>query len=241
MGLTLRGLRDLAIRDSVVLGSARGRDERRIEAARGSAPRTCPARRRSTRSPLGHEPLRVVGRVAAHHADRQRLGDVLGDRQQLRHRLERLAEVVLVEAGDDDALAAVGERRCTTAGRSGSKNCPSSMPTTSVSRLDELEQLRASCRPRATESASRCARRCGRRRSACRSIGLKICTLWRAICARRSRRISSSLLPLNMLPTMTSIQPWLGCADDVHVIPERSVRVATRVSTRATGIRRFRC
>jgi hypothetical protein len=28
-----------------------------------------------------------------------------------------------------------------------------------------------------------------------------------AICARRSRRISSSLLPLNMLPVMTSIQP----------------------------------
>ena len=42
------------------------------------------------------------------------------------------------------------------------------------------------------------------------SAGLKICTRWRAICARRRRRISSSLLPLNMLPTMTSIQPWLG-------------------------------
>ena len=37
--------------------------------------------------------------------------------------------------------------------------------------------------------------------------GLKIWTFWRAICARRTRRISSSLLPLNMLPTMTSIQP----------------------------------
>src|SRR4029079_528823 len=37
--------------------------------------------------------------------------------------------------------------------------------------------------------------------------GLKICTFWRAIWARRSRRISSSLLPLNMLPVMTSIQP----------------------------------
>src|SRR5678810_87533 len=41
--------------------------------------------------------------------------------------------------------------------------------------------------------------------------GLKIWTFWRAIWARRSRRISSSLLPLNMLPAMTSIQPWCGC------------------------------
>jgi hypothetical protein len=28
--------------------------------------------------------------------------------------------------------------------------------------------------------------------------------------ARSAGRISSSLFPLNMLPTMTSIQPWLG-------------------------------
>ena len=54
-----------------------------------------------------HETLRVVGRIAAHHADRQRLGDVLRDREQLRHRLERLAEIVLVESGHDDAFAAV--------------------------------------------------------------------------------------------------------------------------------------
>src|ERR1700757_4923017 len=38
-------------------------------------------------------------------------------------------------------------------------------------------------------------------------MGLKICTRWRAISARRSRRISSSLLPLNMGPQITSIQP----------------------------------
>src|SRR6266852_2736233 len=37
--------------------------------------------------------------------------------------------------------------------------------------------------------------------------GLKICTRWRAISARFSRRISSSLFPENMGPTMTSIQP----------------------------------
>src|SRR5436190_5911834 len=37
--------------------------------------------------------------------------------------------------------------------------------------------------------------------------GLKIWTFRFAICARRSRRISSSLLPLNMLPATTSIHP----------------------------------
>ncbi len=44
--------------------------------------------------------------------------------------------------------------------------------------------------------------------------GLKICTVCRAICARRSRRMSSSLLPLNMLPVITSIQPGRG--DAIH-------------------------
>src|SRR5262245_15915335 len=41
--------------------------------------------------------------------------------------------------------------------------------------------------------------------------GLKSWTFWRAIWARRTRRISSSLLPLNMLPVMTSIHPDRGC------------------------------
>jgi hypothetical protein len=40
--------------------------------------------------------------------------------------------------------------------------------------------------------------------------GLKISTRCLAICARRRRRISSSVLPLYMLPTMTSIQPADG-------------------------------
>jgi hypothetical protein len=39
-----------------------------------------------------------------------RLGDVLGNGEQLWHRLKRFAKIVLIEAGDDDALAAVGER-----------------------------------------------------------------------------------------------------------------------------------
>ena len=40
--------------------------------------------------------------------------------------------------------------------------------------------------------------------------GLNTCTRRFAICARRKRRMSSSLLPLNMLPTMTSIHPDEG-------------------------------
>src|SRR6188472_2240768 len=47
----------------------------------------------------GDEPLRMVRGIAAHHADRQGLGDVLGDREQLRHRLEGTAQVILIETG----------------------------------------------------------------------------------------------------------------------------------------------
>ena len=159
----------------------------------------------------GDQPLRVVGRVAADHADGVGLGDVLGDRQQLRHRLERLAQVVLVEAGDDHPLAAVGQR---VADRR--QVLVEELPFVDADDLGVgARRCSSSSRELAhratTRCASRCARRCGRRRSGCRSIGLKIWTCWRAIWARRSRRISSSLLPLNMLPTMTSIQPWLGC------------------------------
>src|ERR1700674_574357 len=42
---------------------------------------------------------------------------------------------------------------------------------------------------------------------------LNTCTLFRAMIARRTRRMSSSLLPLNMTPAITSIHPpawWNG-------------------------------
>src|SRR5436190_11592264 len=42
------------------------------------------------------QPLGVIRGIAADHADRQRLGDVLGDGQELRHRLEGSTEIVLV-------------------------------------------------------------------------------------------------------------------------------------------------
>src|SRR5256714_5257789 len=43
--------------------------------------------------------LRVVGGLAAADADGVRLRDVLGDGEELRHRLERFSGVVPVEAG----------------------------------------------------------------------------------------------------------------------------------------------
>src|SRR4029079_15287710 len=55
--------------------------------------------------------------------------------------------------------------------------------------------------------------------------GLKVWTFSRPIWARRSRRMSSSLLPLNMLPVMTSIQPaWA-----------RRMSSTTRSRTERTG------
>ena len=57
-----------------------------------------------------NQALGVVRRIAADDADREGLGDVLGDREQLRHRLERTAQVVLIQSGHDHALAAIRER-----------------------------------------------------------------------------------------------------------------------------------
>src|SRR4030095_281579 len=56
-----------------------------------------------------HEALSVVRWIAAHHANRQRLGDVFRNGEQLRHRLEWLAEVILVESGNNHALSAIGQ------------------------------------------------------------------------------------------------------------------------------------
>src|SRR4029453_12495129 len=56
-----------------------------------------------------NEALRVVRWIAAHHTNRQRLGDVFRDGEQLRHRLERFAEVILVESGNNHALSAIGQ------------------------------------------------------------------------------------------------------------------------------------
>src|SRR5262245_31407756 len=56
-----------------------------------------------------HFSIRTVGGRTADDADRERLGDVFGDRQQLRHGLERPCEVILVQAGHDHPLAHAGQ------------------------------------------------------------------------------------------------------------------------------------
>src|SRR5215217_3931682 len=109
-----------------------------------------------------------------------------------------------------------------------SKNCPSSIPTTSVSgstfsRISAADRLfDESCRI-----------------SECETIwlsenlesnsGLKTCTFCRAILARRRRRMSSSDLPENIEPAITSTQPtfprdgggassWLTCATSSSIL-----------------------
>src|SRR5207247_11397808 len=55
------------------------------------------------------EALSVNGGIAAADTDGQELGNFFSDGQEARHGFERAAAVVGVEAGNDDALAKVGE------------------------------------------------------------------------------------------------------------------------------------
>ena len=139
-----------------------------------------------------------AGRAAA-RADRVHLLDLLGDRQELRHRAERLAAEVHVEAGDDDPLAEVGEvvadLRRSRRRRTAPRRC---RPRRCAGRRGRRSRRRcARARPR---GASGSATPPGRSRSGRRSPALNTCTRWRAMIARRRRRISSSDLPENMQP-----------------------------------------
>ena len=51
--------------------------------------------------------LRIVGGAAAFDADRVGFCDKFGNRKKLRHWLERLAGIILIEAGNDDALTRI--------------------------------------------------------------------------------------------------------------------------------------
>ena len=51
--------------------------------------------------------LRIVGGLAAAHTDGVSLGDVFGDGEELRHRLERFSGIVLVETGNNYAFSAI--------------------------------------------------------------------------------------------------------------------------------------
>src|SRR4029077_11695983 len=89
----------------------------------------------------------------------------------------------------------------------GSKNCTSSMPTTLVSseRSGTISALERT--GRATNESPSCERTSSLpKRSSI--AGLNTWTVRRAMTARFTRRMSSSLFPLNMLPTTTSRPPW---------------------------------
>src|SRR6266853_1768906 len=55
------------------------------------------------------EALGVNRGVAAANTNRQQLGDLFGDGEKARHRFERAATVIGVQAGNDDAFAEIGE------------------------------------------------------------------------------------------------------------------------------------
>ena len=169
----------------------------------GSAPRTPATPPTTTRSVAATRRWRPVGGRPALHADGQRLVDVLGHGQDLRHGLEGPAHVVLVEAGHDHAHAAVGERRSPPARARRRRTAPRRCRRPPCGRSTLLAgSRRASATTCDGIFMSRVADDVVGRRSGRRSRGLKICTFWRAIWARRTRRMSSSLLPLNMLPVI---------------------------------------
>ena len=57
----------------------------------------------------GHDALRLIGRAAAAHADGERLGDVLRNREKLGHGVEGLAQVVSIETRHDQAFPSICE------------------------------------------------------------------------------------------------------------------------------------
>ena len=134
----------------------------------GSAPRTCPARRRSTRSLLATsrcvwlagppQTMQMASVLVMYSAMASSCG--IGS--------NGLPEVVLVEAGDDHALAAAGElvahRRQIRVEELAlvdpdRPRCPARRATAGPSTSRHVV---------ATGCACRCATRCGRRRSGCR-------------------------------------------------------------------------
>ena len=58
----------------------------------------------------GDEPLGAARWVSADHANGVRFRDVLGDGEELGHRFERLAEIVLIQSRHDHTLSLIGER-----------------------------------------------------------------------------------------------------------------------------------
>ena len=156
------------------------------------------------RGPPVDQPLRRRRRPAAAVANGLQLVDELGAGEELGHRAERQAAEVLVEARGDDANAAVSERERGVDDR----------------RLEELHLVDpddvAAAGPR-DELGAAVDRDGGHPHArVADDVGgvvavvdprLEEETRCPAISARRSRRIISSLLPLNIGPQTTSSQP----------------------------------
>ena len=89
----------------------------------------------------------------------------------------------------------------------GSKNCTSSIPTTLVSGSTDRVISTLTRTGRATNESPSCERtNAFPKRSS--MAGLKTWTARRAMIARLTRLMSSSLFPLNIEPTMTSRPAW---------------------------------
>jgi hypothetical protein len=124
--------------------------------------------------------------------------------EQLGHRPQRKAAEVLVQPGRDDPRPSSASRSAALT-TDVSKNCTSSIPTTS----EPLARAASSATPR-TGTARIRSPACETTAVASKRssiTGLKMTTRCPVISARRSRRIISSLLPENIGPQMTSSQP----------------------------------
>ena len=144
--------------------------------------------------------------TAANHANGGKFGHVFGDREKLRHRAEGLAAKIHVESRDDDSHSAIGEfLRDFDDGVVEKLGFVDSDDASVV--VDEFQNIACLFDRTWTELCSRRGSGHDRRCSDYRSRGLKTWIFWRAICARFTRRSSSSVFPLNMLPQMTSIAP----------------------------------
>ena len=124
----------------------------------------------------------------------------------LRHRAERAAGEVGVEAARDDVAAALAQRLGDAATRLSSKNWASSMPTRSTSRSRASAQDpdgRARAEPAPTDSGPCSGSPRTRRGSGRRHRAGPAGSGDGAISARRRRRSSSSVLPDDMHPAIT--------------------------------------
>ena len=151
------------------------------------------------------EALCARGFFAADHADRVQLDHVVGTAEQVGHGPERLAAKVRVQPGQDDTNAPRGklihdgdngsieELRFVNGddGCARQQQIEDGARLADRNRLEVLTVMRGYALKRVAESMA----------------GLNTCTVCLAMVARRTRRISSSVLPLNMLPQITSTRP----------------------------------